>query len=101
MTFVARFLGRRFEYTYALVELVPGERLVTRTAQGPFPMEPPGPAAAAAPQRQPERQGEHCEVGADRVTDPDAGPVTHTRGDQTVVSSSGSAPASRTPTAKR
>lgn len=39
MTFVARFLGRRLEYTYELVELVPGERLVMRTAQGPFPME--------------------------------------------------------------
>lgn len=39
MTFVARFLGRRLEYTYEIVELVPGERLVMRTAQGPFPME--------------------------------------------------------------
>jgi uncharacterized membrane protein len=39
MTFVARFLGRRLEYTYEVVELVPGERLVMRTAQGPFPME--------------------------------------------------------------
>ena len=39
MTFVARFLGRRLEYTYEIVELVPGERLVMRTAEGPFPME--------------------------------------------------------------
>ncbi|MGH2684666.1 MAG: SRPBCC family protein [Actinomycetota bacterium] len=39
MTFVARFLGRRLEYTYEVVELVPDERLVMRTAQGPFPME--------------------------------------------------------------
>ena len=39
MTFVARFLGRRLEYTYEIVELVPGGRLVMRTAQGPFPME--------------------------------------------------------------
>lgn len=39
MTFVATFLGRRLEYTYELVELVPGERLVMRTRQGPFPME--------------------------------------------------------------
>jgi uncharacterized membrane protein len=38
-TFVARFLGRRLEYTYELVEVAPGERLVMRTAEGPFPME--------------------------------------------------------------
>jgi len=39
MAFVARFLGRRLAYTYEVTELVPGERLVMRTAQGPFPME--------------------------------------------------------------
>ncbi|WP_238014330.1 SRPBCC family protein [Dactylosporangium sp. AC04546] len=39
MDFVARFLGRRLAYTYEVVEFVPGERLVMRTAQGPFPME--------------------------------------------------------------
>ena len=37
--FVARFLRRRLEYDYEIVDLVPGERLVMRTAQGPFPME--------------------------------------------------------------
>lgn len=37
--FEARFLGRRLAYTYEVVELVPGERLVMRTADGPFPME--------------------------------------------------------------
>jgi uncharacterized membrane protein len=37
--FVARFLGRRLAYTYEIVDLVPGQRLVMRTAQGPFPME--------------------------------------------------------------
>lgn len=39
MAFVARFLGRRLAYTYEIIDLVPGERLVMRTAQGPFPME--------------------------------------------------------------
>ena len=39
LDFVAQFLGRRLAYTYRVVELVPGERLVMRTAQGPFPME--------------------------------------------------------------
>jgi uncharacterized membrane protein len=39
MAFVAQFLGRRLAYIYEVVELVPGERLVQRTAEGPFPME--------------------------------------------------------------
>jgi uncharacterized membrane protein len=39
LDFVAQFLGRRLAYTYEVVELEPGERLVMRTAQGPFPME--------------------------------------------------------------
>ena len=36
--FVARFLGRRLAYTYEVIALVPGEQLVMRTAEGPFPM---------------------------------------------------------------
>jgi hypothetical protein len=39
VAFVARFMGRTLSYTYEVVELVPGERLVMRTAEGPFPME--------------------------------------------------------------
>lgn len=39
LDFVARFLGRRLVYTYEVVELLPGRRLVMRTADGPFPME--------------------------------------------------------------
>jgi uncharacterized membrane protein len=39
MEFSARFLGRTLVYTYEIADLVPGERLVMRTAEGPFPME--------------------------------------------------------------
>ena len=37
--FVAHFLGRRLVYTYEVRELLPSERFVMSTAQGPFPME--------------------------------------------------------------
>jgi heat shock protein HslJ len=39
IAFVARFLGRRLEYTYEVRELATGERLVMSTADGPFAME--------------------------------------------------------------
>ena len=39
LAFVAAFLGRRLAYTYEVRELVPGERFVMATAEGPFPME--------------------------------------------------------------
>ncbi len=39
IAFVAEFLGRRLEYTYEIVELIPGKSLIMRTAEGPFPME--------------------------------------------------------------
>jgi hypothetical protein len=39
LAFVAAFLGRRLAYTYEIVEWLPGQRLVMRTSEGPFPME--------------------------------------------------------------
>jgi polyketide cyclase/dehydrase/lipid transport protein len=39
VAFTAAFLGRRLAYTYEVREMVPGERFVMSTAEGPFPME--------------------------------------------------------------
>jgi uncharacterized membrane protein len=39
LAFAAEFLGRRMAYTYEVVAHDPGERLVMRTGDGPFPME--------------------------------------------------------------
>lgn len=39
IAFVAHFLGRRMAYVYEVVELQTGQKLVMRTASGPFPME--------------------------------------------------------------
>jgi hypothetical protein len=39
IAFVAHFLGRKLAYVYEVKAWLPGERLVMRTADGPFPME--------------------------------------------------------------
>ena len=39
IAFKAQFLGRRLSYIYKIEEWVPGEKLVMRTSDGPFPME--------------------------------------------------------------
>ncbi|WP_413305623.1 SRPBCC family protein [Bacillus sp. 1P10SD] len=39
IAFKAQFLGRELSYVYEIVEYLPGEKMVMRTANGPFPME--------------------------------------------------------------
>jgi len=39
IAFIARFLRRRLAYVYEVTVMVPGERFVMRTSEGPFPME--------------------------------------------------------------
>ena len=39
LAFVAQFLGKRLAYTYEIAIHAPGQRLVMRTQEGPFPME--------------------------------------------------------------
>lgn len=37
--FKAHFLGKQLTYTYKIIQFVPSQILVMRTAEGPFPME--------------------------------------------------------------
>src|SRR5207249_239361 len=39
IVFVAHFLGKRLDYVYQVRALIPGERFVMATDEGPFPME--------------------------------------------------------------
>jgi uncharacterized membrane protein len=39
IAFIAEFLGRRLEYVYEITDYIPGQKLVMKTADGPFPME--------------------------------------------------------------
>ena len=39
IAFTAKFLGRKFEYTYEITTYEPGKKLVMQTAEGPFPMQ--------------------------------------------------------------
>lgn len=39
IAFVAKFMGKILAYVYEIVEFVPGEKMVMRTDDGPFPME--------------------------------------------------------------
>jgi hypothetical protein len=39
IVFAAQFMGQKVDYIYEVKALVPGERFVMATAEGPFPME--------------------------------------------------------------
>ena len=39
IAFQAEFLGKKLSYVYEVIELIPYQKLVMRTSDGPFPME--------------------------------------------------------------
>lgn len=39
VSFRAQFLGKTLDYTYEVTEYIPSQRMVMKTAEGPFPME--------------------------------------------------------------
>lgn len=39
IAFKAKFLGKDLSYVYEITEFIPGQKLVMKTANGPFPME--------------------------------------------------------------
>ncbi len=39
IAFKAEFLSKKLSYVYEVTELIPGRKMVMRTADGPFPME--------------------------------------------------------------
>jgi uncharacterized membrane protein len=39
VAFTARFLGKKLEYTYRINDYIPGQRLIMKTAEGPFEMQ--------------------------------------------------------------
>jgi hypothetical protein len=49
VAFSAQFLGRQLDYVYEVIELLPGQKLVMRTTQGPFPMQTTYTWTAAGP----------------------------------------------------